>query len=384
MKHLIYADHAATTPLDADAFEAMKPFLLEEYGNASQPYAFARGPRKALKEARAAIARCINADPEEIFFTSGGTESDNWAIHGVVSTDSPRKALVTSSMEHHAVLRACRDRASGGHPIAYLPVTAEGMVTEASLASVMTPAVGLVSVMLANNEIGTIQPIEALCAAAHRGGALFHTDAVQAVGHIPVDVKRLGVDLLSASAHKFNGPKGIGFLYVKKGVPLAPYVRGGAQEFGMRAGTENVASIVGMAAALRKNCDAMTEHTRRIEELEALLMERLSAADLDFLRNGASPRIPGNISLSFRGADGEALLHRLDLMGICVSTGAACNGSRTEISHVLRAIGRDPAYANGTIRISLSARNTAEDAIAIADAIRSILQDPLPRRSPTV
>lgn len=373
MKQFIYADNAATTKLDIDAFEAMKPFLLDVYGNASQPYSFARKPKQALKEARATIAQCINADPEEIFFTSGGTESDNWAIKGVAFADSEKHAIIISQIEHHAVLRACEDVEKLGYPVAYLSVTKEGVVTTESLSSIITPNTRLVSVMFANNEIGTIEPIKELCEIAHRNGALFHTDAVQAVGHIQIDVKKLGVDMLSASAHKFNGPKGIGFLYIKKETPINSYASGGAQEFGMRAGTENVASIVGMAVALKKNCETISENSKRIKTLETTLIDRLSMAGLEFVRNGSSQHIPGNVSLSFKNADGETLLHRLDLMGICVSTGAACDTVSTQISHVLKAIDLDQNYAKGTIRISIGRENALSDIEIIVNSISRIL-----------
>jgi len=373
MKQFIYADNAATTKLDIDAFDAMKPFLLDEYGNASQPYSFARKPKQALKEARAIIAQCINAEPEEIYFTSGGTESDNWAIKGVAFTDPERHAIITSQIEHHAVLRACEDIEKLGYPVAYLPVTKEGVVTTESLNSVITPSTLLVSVMYANNEIGTIEPIKELCEIAHSNGALFHTDAVQAVGHIHIDVKALGVDMLSASAHKFNGPKGIGFLYIKKGTPISSYASGGAQEFGMRAGTENIASIVGMAVALKKNCDNLAENIQHIENIESQLLDKLSSLGLDFIRNGSFYRIPGNISLSFKNANGEALLHRLDLMGICVSTGAACDTVNTQTSHVLNAIGLEKDYGKGTIRISLGTYNSNQETELIANALFTIM-----------
>lgn len=372
-KKIIYADNAATTKLDIDAFEAMKPFLLDEYGNASQPYCFAWKPKQALKEARATIARCINAEPEEIFFTSGGTESDNWAIKGVTFADSEKHAIITSQIEHHAVLRACEDIEKLGYPVAYLPVTKEGVITTEALKSVISPDARLVSVMFANNEIGTIEPIKELCEIAHRNGALFHTDAVQAVGHVQIDVKDLGVDMLSASAHKFNGPKGIGFLYVKKGTPICSYASGGAQEFGMRAGTENIASIVGMAVALKKNCDNLADNIRHIENIESQLLDNLSSSGLDFVRNGSSQHIPGNVSLSFKNANGEALLHRLDLMSICVSTGAACDTVSTQISHVLNAIALNPKYAKGTIRISLGVYNNNREIDLIVNALRSIM-----------
>ena len=373
MKQFIYADNAATTKLDIDAFEAMKPYLLEEYGNASQPYSFARKPKQALMEARATIAQCINAEPEEIFFTSGGTESDNWAIKGIAFTDSEKHAIITSQIEHHAVLRACEDIEKLGYPVAYLPVTEEGVVTTEALNSVITPNTRLVSIMFANNEIGTIEPIKELCEIAHRNGALFHTDAVQAMGHVQIDVKDLGVDMLSASAHKFNGPKGIGFLYIKKGTPVCSYASGGAQEFGMRAGTENIASIVGMAVALKKNCDHLADNIRHIENIESSLMEKLSSSGLDFVRNGDQYHIPGNISLSFKNANGEALLHRLDLKGICVSTGAACDNINTQTSHVLNAIGLKQEYAQGTIRVSLGINNNNTETDVIVSALCSVL-----------
>ena len=374
MKQFIYADNAATTKLDIDAFEAMKPYLLEEYGNASQPYSFARKPKQALKEARAIIAHCINAGPEEIYFTSGGTESDNWAVKGIAFAEAEKRSIVTSQIEHHAILRACETLEKHGYPVAYLPVNREGVVTAETLESLITSSTSLVSIMFANNEVGTIEPIKDLCEIAHKHGSLFHTDAVQAVGHVRIDVKELGVDMLSASAHKFNGPKGIGFLYVKKGTPISQYSNGGSQEFGLRAGTENVASIVGMAVALKKNCDAIEENAKHMGLLEAKLLDGLSESGVDFIRNGATQRVPGNISLSFRGADGEALLHRLDLMGISVSTGAACDTVNTQISHVLKAMGIDEAYAKGTIRISWGNSNTIEEAEILSEKLIRILK----------
>ena len=374
MKQFIYADNAATTKLDIDAFEAMKPYLLEEYGNASQPYSFARKPKQALKEARAIIAHCINADPEEIYFTSGGTESDNWAVKGIAFAEAEKRSIVTSQIEHHAILRACETLEKHGYPVAYLPVNREGVVTAETLESLITSSTSLVSIMFANNEVGTIEPIKDLFEIAHKHGSLFHTDAVQAVGHVRIDVKELGVDMLSASAHKFNGPKGIGFLYVKKGTPISQYSNGGSQEFGLRAGTENVASIVGMAVALKKNCDAIEENAKHMGLLEAKLLDGLSESGVDFIRNGATQRVPGNISLSFRGADGEALLHRLDLMGISVSTGAACDTVNTQISHVLKAMGIDEAYAKGTIRISWGNNNTIEEAEILSEKLIRILK----------
>ena len=370
----VYADHAATTQLDCDAFEAMKPFLLGEFGNASQPYSFARTARTALRSARSTLAKCINAEPDEIYFTSGGTESDNWAIKASAFIYGDYCATITSQIEHHAVLHACRAVERMGFPVAYLPVDDFGFVKPKCLSEHISENTKLVSIMFANNEIGTIQPIKELCIIAHSKGALFHTDAVQAIGHIPVDVKELDVDMLSASAHKFNGPKGVGFMYLKKGTPLPPYVDGGAQEFGLRAGTENVASIVAMAVALKKNCARMQSANEHLMELEKLLMSMLKEADLDFIRNGGDDRIPGNMSLSFRDSEGEMLLHRLDLMGISVSTGSACDSKNTRVSHVLEAIHVPFDYAKGTIRISLGYENTADDVRYIADSLARILK----------
>lgn len=373
MKQLIYADNAATTKLDKAAYEAMVPWLLEEYGNASQPYSFARKPKKALSEARVIIAKCIGALPEEIFFTSGGTESDNWAIKGSAFSVPNKAVTIISSFEHHAVLNSCAAIEKLGYPVERLQPTPEGYITPESLKSIITDQTRLVSVMFANNEIGTIQPIKELCAIAHAHGALFHTDAVQAVGHVEINVAELGVDMLSASAHKFNGPKGVGFLYIRKGTNIASFHDGGSQEFGMRAGTENVALVVGMAKALEVNCHALSNNKKHINEVERYLIEKLNNAGMDFKRNGSENHIPGNISLSFKNADGEALLHRLDLKGVVVSTGSACDSVNTQISHVLQAIKLDSDYAKGTIRISLGKDNTIEEADIIAKSLVQIL-----------
>lgn len=373
MKQLIYADNAATTQLDIDAFEAMKPYLLGEYGNASQPYSFARTAKKALKNSREIIAQCIGAQPEEIFFTSGGTESNNWAIKGIAFSDPVKHAFITSVIEHHAILRPCADIERMGHPVSYLPVDYTGTVNIETLAENINSDTRLVSVMTANNEIGSIQDISALAAIAHSCGAIFHTDAVQAVGHIEIDVNSLGVDMLSASAHKFNGPKGIGFLYVRIGTPLMPYASGGGQEHNMRAGTENVASIVGMATALKKNVAAMKDTASHLALLENRLLVGFSNANIRFLRNGSGMHIPGILSLSFPGYSGEALLHRLDLMEICVSTGSACNSQKTQISHVLQAIGLNPELAKGTIRLSFGRNNSESDVDKIVESLQQIL-----------
>lgn len=372
MKHHIYADNAATTALDKTAFEAMTPWLLSEFGNPSQPYSFSRKPKKALAEARAVIAECIGALPEEIYFTSGGTESDNWAIKSPALADMLRRPMITSAFEHHAVLNSCAAIERLGYLVKYLSPTRGGQITPQTLEDNITDDTRLVSIMFANNEIGSVQPIKELCEIAHARGTLFHTDAVQAVGHVKIDVNELGIDMLSASAHKFNGPRGIGFLYLRKGVELPPYADGGAQEHGHRAGTENVASIVGMAAALKLNCDSMEENQRKVRALEKKLLSGLDAAGISYVRNGRDT-LPGLVSLSFAGFSGEAILHRMDLMGISISTGSACDSVNTEISHVLKAIRLDERLAKGTIRISLGKDNREEDVDGILAALRKII-----------
>jgi cysteine desulfurase len=351
----------------------MKPYLLSEYGNPSQPYSFSRAGKRALKDARNMIADCIHAEPEEIYFTSGGSESDNWAIKGMMSYGDHR-ATLTSQIEHHAVLRACAGVEQMGFPVVYLPVDTQGVVKPDILRNYITNRTKLVSIMFANNEIGTIEPISELAEISHVYGATFHTDAVQAVGHVPIDVKELNVDMLSASAHKFNGPKGVGFLYVKQGTSLGPYLSGGSQERGLRAGTENVAGIVAMAYALQKNCVHMQENLAKGKNFEQDLLRELRNSGIDFIRNGSEERIPGNVNISFRGCEGETLLHRLDLMGICVSTGSACDSKRTQVSHVLEAIKLDEDYAFGTIRVSFGANNHPDDGRLVGKALSKILK----------
>ena len=371
MKQMIYADNAATTKLDIEAFEAMKVYLLDDYANSSQPYSFSRAAKKALKSARQTIAECINAEPEEIFFTSGGSESDNWAIKGIAQNGNLGK-IVVSAIEHHAILRSCAELERAGYDVEYIKPNIDGIVTVGCLASHISGNIKLVSIMLVNNELGTIQPIKELSAIAHEQGAIFHTDAVQAMGHIKIDVKDLGVDLLSASAHKFNGPKGIGFLYIKKGTSIRPLINGGDQEFRQRAGTENIASIVGMAVALKNNCDHIEANSLYIKKLEGIVLEEIKG--IDFVLNCDKERKPGIMSISFPGRDGEQLLHRLDLKGIMISTGAACDSVNTQISHVLSALDMDESVAKGTIRISLSKDNTEDEAHRIGQALCEILQ----------
>lgn len=373
-KTTIYADHAATTALSPAAYEAMLPWLQDKYGNPSTLYSLARDPRKAVAHSREVIAAAINVDPSEVFFTSGGTEADNWALKGTMFQYDRGKGLITSAIEHHAILNSCVALERMGYAVGTLPVDKKGIVQAEALQSALSDNILLVSTMLANNEIGTIEPVAELAEIVHQAGALFHTDAVQAIGHIPVDAKELDVDMLSASAHKFNGPKGIGFLYVRKGVYLVPLLDGGGQEQGMRAGTENVAGIVGMAAALQEHMEQLTQETEYLNELSNRLIDQLKRKELDFRINGSHNRIPGSLSLSFKATDGEMLLHRLDLMGTAVATGSACNSKDTVLSHVIQAISVPQEYAHGTIRVTLGMDNTVEQVDRIAQQIASILR----------
>ncbi len=379
---MIYLDNAATTRIDPKALEKMMPFLGEDYGNPSGLYGFSNRARAAVEESRKIIAGCIGAEPDEIYFTCGGSESDSWAVKSAAmyllcqagNDNAGRAKILTSSVEHHAVLNAVSQSRELGCGVDYLSVDGRGIVTPEEMKK--HGGYSFVSVMTANNELGVIEPIRELCSIAHENGAVFHTDAVQAVGHIPTDVKDSGVDMLSASAHKFNGPKGVGFLYVRRGIRLSPLISGGGQERGIRGGTENVAGIVGMAEALRINVESMEENARNLREMEEVFLTSLRRQELDFIVNGdeRTNEIPGNVSVSFREAEGEMLLYRLDLMGICVSTGSACDSRNTELSHVIRAAGVDKSYAYGTIRVSFGKYNTVEEAEKTAFAVGKILK----------
>lgn len=369
MRKYIYADHAATTPLMPEALDAMLPFFKDDFGNPSSLHGWSKLAKKAVAESREVIAKCINANPDEIFFTSGGTEADNWVIKGSSG------GLLVSSYEHHAVLNAAASEARKGRGVIFVrPKVGNGggYIMPEKLSKVWKAGVGLVSVMMANNEIGTINPIRLLSEFAHKHGALFHTDAVQAVGHIPIDVQEMGIDYLSASAHKFNGPKGIGFLFIRKGVKLDPLLNGGQQESGLRAGTENVASIVGMATALKVNCERMEENAAYLQRLTLRLRDGINRIFpyAVYLGGGGTAQLPGFTSVSFPGCTAEGLLHMLDLKGIAVSTGAACDSENTKISHVLKAVNVTKDIALSTIRITLGAENTMEDVDGIVFALK--------------
>lgn len=366
MKHtMIYADHASTTALSPKALEAMLPYFTQNYGNPSSLYAFGQQAKSDLEEARAAVARCLNAKPEEIYFTSGGTEADNWALRGVAELMAlkGRKTghIITTAIEHHAILHTAQYLEKNGYDVTYLPVDGDGMVDPAAVEAAIRPDTILISVMAANNEIGTIEPIAEIGAIAKAHKVLFHTDAVQAVGHIPVDVEAWNVDLLSLSGHKFGGPKGVGVLYMRKPLRLPPLIHGGGQEKGRRSGTENVPGAVGLAAALTEAVENLPAESVRLAALRDKLMAGLSVLPYTRTTGSLTHRLPGTASFVFEGVEGEALLLHLDARGICASSGSACSSASLDPSHVLLSIGLPHAIAHGSLRISLGPDNTEAD-----------------------
>ena len=365
---MLYLDHAASTPLHPDALKSMMPFLTENYGNPSGVHAQSRFAKNAIESAREGIAEILGASPSEIFFTSGGTEAANWAIFGSVNAQRDTNAhLITSQIEHHGVLNAFIYLQKQGLDVTFIKSDREGFIDPSNLTEALKPNTRLVSIMLANNEVGTIEPIKELANAVAERGIKFHTDAVQAVGHIPVNVKELGVDLLSFSAHKFYGPKGVGGLYVKKGTEIHKQLFGGGQEKNRRAGTENVAGIVGMHEALKISAAKMSEEKARLEKLrDKLIYEILTNISHSHLNGAAGDkRLPGNVHVSFDFIEGESLLLHLDLQGIYASTGSACSSGSLEPSHMLMAMGLTHEEANGAIRFSLGAQNTEDDIIKL-------------------
>ena len=373
MKHFIYADNAATTKLDKDAFNAMLPWLQEEYGNASQPYSFARKPKKALMEARTLIAECIGAQPDEIYFTSGGTESDNWAIKGIAEKGKKHHTIATQ-IEHHAILNACRRLEHFGFQVDYLPVDKQGVVSCEDLVKFIKGNTELISVMMVNNEIGTIEPIKELATVAHDNGILFHTDAVQAFGQIPINVDECNIDMLSSSGHKINGPKGIGCLYIRKGLKLRSFVHGGAQERKRRAGTENVPGIVGYGVAAERALRTMEERTAKEIEVRDYMIKKIQE-EIPYCKLNGHPtlRLPNNVNFSFQFIEGESLLIMLDMAHICASSGSACTSGSLDPSHVLLAIGLPHEIAHGSLRMTLSAETTKEDIDYTIDNLKEIV-----------
>ena len=342
-EHFVYADHAATTAVTDTALAAMLPHFTRDYGNPSSLYRFAQEGKTHLEEARAQVAACLNAKPEEVYFTSGGTEADNWALRGVAELMALKGKktghIITTAIEHHAILHTAQWLEKQGYEVTYLPVDGDGLVDPANLEQAIRPDTILISVMAANNEIGTIQPIAEIGAIARAHKVLFHTDAVQAVGHIPVDVEAWNVDLLSLSGHKFGGPKGIGALYMKKPLRLPALIQGGGQEKGRRSGTENVPGAVGMAAALKEAVDHLAQESARLSALRDKLIAGLSVLPYTRLTGHPVKRLPGTASFVFEGVEGEALLLHLDAKGICASSGSACSSASLDPSHVLLSIG---------------------------------------------
>lgn len=383
---LIYADNAATTPVLPEVLDEMMPYFSEEFGNAASAYSLANKSRVAISRARESVARLIGAQPEEIFFTSGGTESDNWALRGAVNMRKDlgyRAHIVTSAIEHPAILRTCEEmQARKEADITYIPVDEDGVVSLKEVFDGIGPDTVLVSVMHSNNEIGTLEPVEEIAKAVaqareSRGSnAYFHTDAVQSVGHIPISVTKSGIDMLSASAHKFGGPKGIGFLYIRKGIPMRGLMRGGAQERGRRPGTENVPAIVGLGCAARLAAAQLEDRIKKEISLRDRLISRVLSEIPGSILNGPSGlRIPGNASFCFDGINGETLLMLMDNAGICASSGSACSTGTLEPSHVLKAIGRTDLQASGSVRLSLSYRNTEGEIDRIAEVMKEKIED---------
>ena len=364
-ERFIYADHAATTAVTDTALAAMLPHFTRDYGNPSSLYRFAQEGKTHLEQARAQVAACLNAKPEELYFTSGGTEADNWALRGVAELMALKGKktghIITTAIEHHAVLHTAQYLEKLGYEVTYLPVDGDGLVDPAAVEQAIRPDTILISVMAANNEIGTIQPIAEIGAIARAHKVLFHTDAVQAVGHIPVDVEAWNVDLLSLSGHKFGGPKGIGALYMRKPLRLPALIQGGGQEKGRRSGTENVPGAVGMAAALKEAVDRLPEESARLATLRDKLIAGLSALPYTRLTGHPVKRLPGTASFVFEGVEGEALLLHLDAKGICASSGSACSSASLDPSHVLLTIGLPHAIAHGSLRLSLGPDNTEGD-----------------------
>ncbi len=372
----IYMDHAATTAVRPEVLEAMLPYFTEHFGNPSSIYGLAKDSKKAMEAARAQVAAGLGAQPEEIFFTGGGSESDNWALIGIAEArENKGKHIITSAIEHHAILHTCEYLERRGFSVTYLPVDEYGMVSPEDLRKAMRPDTTLVSVMLANNEIGTIQPIAELAQIAHEGGALFHTDAVQAVGHVAIDVKELGVDLLSLSGHKLGASKGVGALFVKKGVAIRSFIHGGAQERNHRAGTENIPGIVGLGKAVELAVAEQEAESARLTELRDRLIEGILGA-IPYARLNGHPtkRLPGNVNISFEFIEGESILLLLDMYGICASSGSACTSGSLDPSHVLLAIGLPHEKAHGSLRLTLGRDNTAEQVEFVMEKLPPIVE----------
>ncbi len=376
MDKLIYLDNAATTAMKPEVFEAMKPYFLENYSNPNSVYTFAQESRQSVDHARDLIAGMIGAKANEIYFTGGGSESDNWAIKGCAEAFAAKgKHIITTKIEHHAVLHTCEYLEKKGYDLTYLDVDADGLVSPQDLEQAIRPDTILISVMFANNEIGTIEPIREIGEIANKHGVLFHTDAVQAFGHVPINVDDLHIDMLSASAHKFFGPKGIGFFYMRNGTKLGAYIHGGAQERGKRAGTSNVPGIIGMGKAAEIAVADMAKSSEKIAKVRDHLIDRV-LAEIPYARlNGhRTKRLPNNANFCFRFVEGESLLIMLDQRGICASSGSACTSGSLDPSHVLLAIGLPHEIAHGSLRLTLSEDTTMEDIDYVVDSLKTVIK----------
>ena len=371
----VYADNAATTSVSKTALDAMLPFLTENYGNPSSLYAFGQKAAEALQEARETVAQCINADPREIYFTSGGSEADNQAILSAAKLGARKgkKHLISTMFEHHAVLHTLAKLEKEGYEVTLLDVHSDGVVRLEDVEAAIRPDTALVTVMFANNEIGTVQPIAEIGALCRAKGIPFHTDAVQAAGHMPIDVKAMNIDMLAMSGHKFHAPKGVGVLYARRGMVLTNVIEGGAQERGKRAGTENVAGIAALAAALKESCDHMEENTAKILPMRDKLFAELSKIPHSKINGSLEHHVPGTVNMCFEGIEGESLLLMLDDEGICASSGSACTSGSLDPSHVLLAIGLPHEVAHGSLRLSIGEYNTMAEIDHICEAVPKVV-----------
>ncbi|MDI6604149.1 cysteine desulfurase NifS [Aceticella autotrophica] len=371
----IYLDNAATTPVRSEVLESMLPYYKNLFGNPSSLYSYGQETKKAIEEARDKVAKAIGANSDEIYFTSGGSESDNWALKGVAyALKNKGNHIITTSIEHHAILHTCQYLEKQGFEITYLPVDKYGLVSPEDLKNAITGKTILVSIMFANNEIGTIEPIEELARITHEKGIYFHTDAVQAVGNIPIDVKKINIDLLSLSAHKIYGPKGVGALYIKKGVKLHSLIHGGAQERNRRAGTENVGGIVGLGTAIELITNDLDSHINKLKYLrDKLINGILEKIPYTRLNGHPTKRLPGNVNVSIEFVEGESMILSLDMAGICVSSGSACTSGTLDPSHVLLAIGLPHEIAHGSLRLSIGKENTDEDVEKVLEVLPNIV-----------
>ncbi|MDO4345321.1 MAG: cysteine desulfurase NifS [Eubacteriales bacterium] len=376
MKKIIYLDNAATTRTAPEVVDAMLPYFTEFYGNASTVYELGANSKKAMNEARGTIADILGAQENEIYFTAGGSESDNWALKATAEAyRSKGNHIITSKIEHHAILHTCEYLEKNGFEVTYVDVDENGKIKLSELKKAIRPTTILISVMYANNEIGTIQPIKEIGEIAHENGILFHTDAVQAFGQIPINVDECHIDMLSASGHKLNGPKGIGFLYIRKGVKIRSFIHGGAQERKRRAGTENIPGIVGLGVAARRAADTMQERTAKESQLRDYLIDRvLREVPYTRLNGDRYDRLPNNVNFSFQFIEGESLLIMLDMEGICGSSGSACTSGSLDPSHVLLAIGLPHEIAHGSLRLTLGEETTKEDIDFVIETIKKIVE----------